>query len=167
VAEPVEEFGEAPFRGVDAAAPVESFEGGVAAAGGDFRGFALGAVVAPEVILVEGLKAFGEWDDSGASGIESDGGDRLAGDAGELEGLLSGGAERVHVIVVALSGVVRIFRFAVDGVFRAGGGEAAYFTVKEGDADTLGPEIDTGYDGHTSGIISHTMEAGVRPYHAD
>ena len=56
VAQPVQQLGEAPFGGVDAAAPVDGFEPGGARGGGDLRGLAPGAVVAPEVVVVERLE---------------------------------------------------------------------------------------------------------------
>ena len=76
VAQPVEEFGEAPLVRVDAAAPLDGFE-----VFGDGRvaviclGFGVGAMIAPEVVVVEGLQVGVDGDDAGAGGVERDGGD--------------------------------------------------------------------------------------------
>jgi hypothetical protein len=148
MAEPVEEFGEAPFGGIDAATPGEGFEAGGAAVGGDFGGFAVGAVVAPEVIVADGLEVFVHGDDGGASGIESEGLDIGAGDACLGEGGEHGLGESAEVVGVGLGGVVGVFALAVDGVLGRGGGEAAAFTVDERDAHALGSEIDSCDDSH-------------------
>ncbi len=78
VAQPVEELGEAPLVGVDAAAPLDGFE--VLAVGelGDLLCFFLGAVVAPEVVVVEWLEIFADGEDAGAGGVERYGFDLLA-----------------------------------------------------------------------------------------
>ncbi len=74
VAKPVEELGEAPFAGVRAAAPIDVREFGGVGFGGDLGGFAPGAVIAPEVIVAEGLELIVNRQDAGAGGVEGDGG---------------------------------------------------------------------------------------------
>src|SRR4051794_9098227 len=68
VAKPVEEFGEAPLGGVNAAAPVDGFEFLAMSGVGDFGSFALGTVIAPEVIVVERIHGGVDGNDGGASG---------------------------------------------------------------------------------------------------
>ena len=57
VAEPVEQLGEAPLVRVDVAAPVDGFEVFGKGELGDLAGLLVGAVIAPEVVVVEGLRA--------------------------------------------------------------------------------------------------------------
>ena len=73
VAEPVEELGESPLVGVDAAAPLDGFEMFAVGEFGDLLRFFLGAVVAPEVVVVERLEIFADGDDAGAGGVERHG----------------------------------------------------------------------------------------------
>src|SRR5271170_1538981 len=52
--EPMQKFGEAPFGGVDAAAPLDGLKIFAVCSVCDFRGFVFRAVIAPEVVLIEG-----------------------------------------------------------------------------------------------------------------
>src|SRR5262249_4120508 len=72
-AEPAEELGDAPLAGVDAAAPVDGLELGGMGGIGDLSGFLPGAVVAPEVVVVDGVELGIDRDDGGAGGVEGDG----------------------------------------------------------------------------------------------
>ena len=68
--QPVQEFGEAPLGGVDPAAPVDGFELPPVRGGGDLLGFAPGAVIAPEIVVVERLEIFTDRDNARAGGID-------------------------------------------------------------------------------------------------
>ncbi len=148
VAEPVEELGEAPLVGVDAAAPVDGLEVLGVGEGGDLGGFVLGAVVAPEVVVVERLHVLVDGDDGGAGGIEGDGGDGAGGDAGFGDDFAGGAGECGHLVVVGLGGLVGVFPVAFEWVLGDGGAEAAPVAVEQGDSDAQGSEIYACDDGH-------------------
>ena len=148
VAEPVEELGEAPLVGVDAAAPLDGFEVASVGEGGDLLGLAEGAVIAPEVVVVERLHVGVDGDDAGAGGVEGDGFDLVAGDAGLGEDVAHGGDEGGHLVGVGLGGEVGVFALAMEGVAGGGGAEAAALAVEETYAGTEGSEIDSGDDAH-------------------
>ena len=150
VAEPVEELGEAPFGGVDAAAPVDGFERGGAGGGGDLGGFLPGAVVAPEVVVVQRSEAVVDGDDGGAGGVEGEGFDILAGDTGGFQGALGREGEGGHVVGVRLGRMVGVFFFAVEGVVCGARSYAAFFAVEEGDSYAQGSEVYSGYFAHGS-----------------
>ena len=80
--------------------------------GGDFGGFLPGAMVAPEVVIVDGLEVRVHRNHAGAGGIERDGLDGVAVDAGLGERGAHGRGQRAHVVRVALRGVVGIFLLA-------------------------------------------------------
>ena len=135
VAEEVEEFGPAPFAGVGAAAPVDGGEFGLVGGLGDLGGFAPGAVVAPEVVIVDGLHVFVDGYDAGAGGVDGQGFDGMAVDVGFGDGGLHGFGEGSHVVGVALGGVVGVFALAVEGVGGGGEAQAAFCIVYERHAD--------------------------------
>ena len=153
VAQPVEEFGETPFGGVHAAAPFNGFEIFAMSHRGDFGGFGFGAVIAPQIVFVERNHSGGDGDDGGAGGIESDGGDLVAGDAGILKSLFGGGGEGAHVVFVGLRGELGIFAFTVEGIFGDGGIEDAFFAIHDGDAHAESAKIDAGYHGHIGLLV--------------
>src|SRR5947208_10895544 len=114
----------------------------------DFGGFVPGAVVAPEVVIVDGLELRIDGDDGGACGVERDGLDRVPVDSGSFNGTLGGGGERGHVVGMALGCVVGIFLFAEERVLGDSSAQAALLAVENGDADAESSEIDSGYDAH-------------------
>ena len=134
VAQPVQQLGESPFGGVHAAAPLDGLEFVSAREFRDERGFLLGAVIAPQVVVVEGDHAFADRDDAGSSRVERNGFDPIAGDARGLHGLPRRLGERPHVIFVRLSREVRIFAFAMQGIFGDRRGKQAAFAVYDRDA---------------------------------
>src|SRR5262249_13636075 len=82
VSQPVQQLGEAPFRRIDAATPVNCGKPFAMGGFGDFRGFGFGAMIAPEIVVVERPQTFVDGYDRGASGVESqslDGGSLDAG----------------------------------------------------------------------------------------
>ena len=147
VAEPVEELGEAPLVGVDVAAPLDGFEVLGAGEFGDLAGLFEGAVVAPEVVVVEGLELGVDGDDGGACGVEGEGDDVFAVDLGVGEDLAGGADEGGHLLGVGLGGEVGVFATAVEGVFGCGGAEASAFAVEQRDAHAEGAEINSSDEG--------------------
>ena len=148
VAQPVQQLGKSPLGGIDAAAPLDGFELFAVRGFGDLGGFAFGAVVAPEIVVVERLQILVDGNDRGAGGVESDGFDLVAGDAGLLERLARGGGQGAHVVVMRLRGVFGIFALAMQRIFGNGGVEQAALAVHDGDADAQGAEIHSGDDRH-------------------
>ena len=115
---------------------------------GNFRRLALGAMVAPQVVLVEGLHVFAHGNDRGTRGIEGNGLYLVAGDAGLLHRLAGGGGQRAHVVSVRLGGVFRIFTFAVQGIFGDRGLEQPALTVHDRHADAESTEVYASHNGH-------------------
>ena len=128
-------------------------------AGSDLFGFGLGAMVAPEIVVVEGLEIFADGDDAGAGGVESDGSDAFAGDAGFLKDGAGGADKGLHLVVMRLGGEVGIFAAAVEWVLRGGGADGALLAVDEGYADTQGAEVYAGDDRH--GAVSEKTITGT------
>src|SRR5260370_35109167 len=93
----MEEFREAPPRRVDAATPVDSGELFAVRGRGDFRGFGFGAVIAPQIIGIEGLEIFADGNNGGTGGVESDGENLIGGNAGLAEGGAGARARGAHV----------------------------------------------------------------------
>ncbi len=149
VAKPVEELGEAPLVRVDAAAPVDGFELLLVGEGGDLLRFVLGAVVAPEIVVVERLHVGIDGDDAGAGGIEGDGRDVCACDVCLREDVAGGPGEGVHLVVVRLRCLVGVLAIALEGVFGDSGSEASAGAVEERDSDAKRSEINPCHDGHT------------------
>ena len=125
IAQPVQQLGEAPFGGVNAAAPVESFQIAARAGVGDCARLGLGAVVAPEVIIVERIEV-GVYGNHGGTGrIERDRLNVFAAHAGRGDRLARGRNQRVNVIAMALGGVVGIVLLAKERIVGCGGALAA------------------------------------------
>ena len=151
VAQPVQQFREAPLGGVDAAAPVDGVQLSAARAAAVIsRGFFPGAMIAPEVIIVERLQAFVHGNDAGAGGVERDGFDRArhrSPAAASASRMASARAR--HVVRVALRGVVGIFLLAMQRILADARAQAASGAVEDGDPDAQSAEIDTGDDTHS------------------
>ena len=164
VAQPVEQLGEAPLGRVDAAAPVDGLQPALAGQRGDRGSLLPGAVIAPEVVVVERLEAFVDRDHARPGGIEGDGIDRAAVDAGLGDGAARGIPQGAHVIGVALGGVVGVFLLAEERIFGDAGAEAAAGAIEDGNANAEGAEIDAGYDAQWGppGDILSIMRGGPR-----
>ncbi len=148
VPQPVQELGEAPLGRVDAAAPVDRCQAARVGCGCDLGGLFPCAVVAPEVVIVDGLEVLVDRNDAGAGGVEGDRFDGRAVDFCVRDGAMRCFGERGHVIGVALGGVVGVVRLAEQRVFGDAGAEPSFGAVEEGDAYAEGAEVDASYDAH-------------------
>ncbi len=148
VAQPVEELGEAPLRRVGPAAPFDRRLAALVRHLGDARRLVLGAVVAPEVVVVERLHLVVDRDDGRAGGVEGDGADFLPLDPRRLECAPRGLDERLHVRCVRLRGVVRIVAVALDRILGDAVSDHPLAAVDDRDAHTLRPEVHPGDDPH-------------------
>ena len=148
VAKPVQKFRESPLRRIHAAAPVDGFELFAVSGRRDLRGFAFGPVVAPQVVFAERLHVLAHGNDRGTRGIESDGLDLVAGDAGFLHRLASGGGQGTHVVFVRLGGVFRVFALAVQRIFGDRGLQQPALTVHDRDADAESSEVNSSHNRH-------------------
>ena len=158
VAQPVEQFGEAPFAGIDAAAPVDRIQMAGVRSGGDLGGFLPGAVIAPQVVIVDGLEVGVHRDHAGACGIECDRLDGGSVDARVFDGAPRGGGQRGHVVGVTLRGVVRVFLLAMQRVRSGAGAQTPFDGIEDGNANAEGAEIYSGDDAHGNSCestISH------------
>ena len=82
-------------------------------------------MIAPEVVLVERLEVFADRNDAGAGGVESNGGNFSAIDAGGLKHIARGGDEGGHLVGVGLGGVIGIFATAMQRIGGRGGSDGA------------------------------------------
>jgi hypothetical protein len=139
----VEEFGEAPLVGVDVAAPVDGLEIFGEGEFGDLAGLFVGAVIAPEVVVVEWLQVGIDGDDAGAGGVERDGGEVVAVDVVFCEDAARGFDEGAHLVGVGLGSVVGVVAFAGEGVFGGGCAEASADAVEECYSNAEGAEINS------------------------
>ena len=143
VTEPVEELCEAPLVGVDVAAPVDGLEVFGEGELGDLAGFFVGAVIAPEVVVVDGLEVRVDGDDAGAGGVECDGGDVPAVDLVLFEDATRGFDERAHLVGVGLGGVVGVVALTGEGIVGGGCAEASADAVEERYTNAEGSEVDS------------------------
>jgi hypothetical protein len=72
VAQPVQQLREAPFRGVDAAAPLDRLEPLPVRERGDLGGFLPRTVIAPQVVVAERLQPGVDGDDARAGRVDRD-----------------------------------------------------------------------------------------------
>ena len=70
VPQPVQQLRKAPLGGIDAAAPVDGFESVLVRLRGDLRRFAPGAMIAPEIVIVERRHAVADRNDARTGSIE-------------------------------------------------------------------------------------------------
>ena len=109
--------------------------------GGDFRGFALGAVVAPQVVVVERFKILAYRNYGRPRGIKRDGYDLIAGDARLRQRRARDGCQRLHVVGMGLRGKVRILRRAMKRIFHRRRFQHSLSAVHYGRADTERSEV--------------------------
>src|SRR5713226_9747097 len=158
MAKPVEEFREAPFRGIDASAPVDRGELFAVRGCGDFRGFGFGAMITPQIIVIERLEIFADGNDGGAGGVESNGENLIGGNAGLSNDLASSSRQGAHMIFMRLRGVFGIFAFAVQGIFGDGGSEQAALAVHDGNSNVQSSKIHADNHRHVrSPLISSAL----------
>src|ERR1700744_2492341 len=153
VSKPVEELGEAPLVRVNTTAPLDGFDVFFVCEFGDLLRFFLGAVIAPEVVVVERFEVFANRNDAGAGGIERNRFDLRAVDTGFGDGFACRFDERVHLVLVGLRGVVGVIAFALERVFGGCSAEPASFAVEQGDAYAECTKIYAGYDGHPASSL--------------
>ena len=164
-------FGESPFGGVDAAAPVDGFEPLAVRGGGDLGGFFPGAMVAPEIVIVERLQVRVDRNDAGAGGVERDGFDgRPSMPAFARAGAVASASARMWSawLCVAWSGSSFL---RSSGYSATPAPEPSVRAIEDGDADTEGSEIDARYDAHAPDARRDdcTLDSlhGHRDQHAD
>ena len=113
VPQPVQQLGESPLVRINAAAPLDRFEIFAVGKLGNLLRLTLGAMVAPEVVVIERLQCRIDRNHARAGGVERDGLDMLAG-----RSRLSAATWRMaltsalHLILVRLRGVIRVFALA-------------------------------------------------------
>src|SRR5207253_2779497 len=69
IAEPMQKLRESPFGGIDTAAPIDGGQLGAMRSLSNLGGLAPGAVVAPEVVIAEGLQMLVDGDDARPGGV--------------------------------------------------------------------------------------------------
>ena len=146
VAQPVEELCEAPFGGIDTAAPIDRRDMHFARDSGNLRGFFPRAMVAPEIVVVERHQIFADGDYARAGGVEGDCRYVISLDPSGSESGAHGCCQSVHMICMALRGEIRIFALSMQGIIRGGKAEAAALAIEERNADVERAEVDAGDD---------------------
>ena len=116
--------------------------------GGYFFGFALSAVVAPQVVLTQWPQIFINRNHGRTSRIESDGFNLIAGNSRLLYGRVRSFGQCSHVVIMGLGGVLRIFALAVQGIFRNCGSKHSALAVHNGNTDAQGSKVDSGDNRH-------------------
>jgi len=127
---------------------LDRFEARVMSLVGDLGSLAPGAVIAPEIVIVERMEVFVDRHDARPGCVD---GDRLhggTGDAGGGESLAHCIDERRHVIGMRLCGVVGILTLAVQRVFANARTDAAALTIDDGNTDAQRPVVNSGHDCH-------------------
>ena len=95
---------------------LQLIETGGMGAGGDLLGLGFGAVIAPEIVLVERFKILADGDDAGAGCVKRNGGDAFAGYAGSFQHRAGGANQSPHLVVVGLGSEVWIFAPAMERI---------------------------------------------------
>src|SRR6516162_523293 len=105
-------------------------------------------MVAPEIVIAERLELFAHGNDAGARGVDGESRDLVARNASGGGGFARGLGECVHVVIVALGGVIGIVFLSMEGIFGESGAETSSLGVDDSDADAEGAEIYASYNGH-------------------
>src|SRR5579859_5206200 len=108
VAKPMKQFRKAPLGRVDATAPLDHFELFAARRLGDQRGFSPRAMVAPQIIIAEGFEIFADRNYARSCRVDGQSRNLVAWHLRGSNRLLHGLSKRLHVIRVALRGIVRV-----------------------------------------------------------
>ena len=116
VAQPVQQLGESPLVRVDAAAPFDPFEAKSVRLLRNLLRLGKGAMVAPQVILVQRFQALAHRNHAGAGSVQRNGRNVIPINAGSLERIAGGAGERRHLVCVGLGGKVRVFATAVQRI---------------------------------------------------
>ena len=148
VPQPVQQLREAPFRRIHAAAPFDGFEFFAVRCFRNFRSFLFGAMVAPQIVVVERLEILPNGNHRRARGIQRNGENLLARDSGFLQNFTRGRSQRPHVIGVRLRGEFRIVALAMERICGDGRCQQAALTVHQRNADVQSPKINPSNDGH-------------------
>ena len=117
VAQPVQQLGESPLMGVDPAAPLDRFQLFAVGELGNLLRLALGAMVAPQIVVIERLHACVDRHHARAGGIERDGLDLLARNSRLGQHRPHGADQRIHLILMRLGGEIRVFPLTLQRIF--------------------------------------------------
>ena len=148
MAQPMQQFGETPFRRVGAPAPLDRLEIFIACLARDLLRLRFGAVVTPKIIVVERLEARTDGNDARTRRVDGERHDILAGDGGVGERTADRTRQGGHMVGMRLRRVVGIVAAAMQGIVGGGIAEAAALFVDERHTHVQGSEIDARHDGH-------------------
>ncbi len=125
--QPVQQLGPAPFMGVDATAPVNRFQFPLMSLRGDLLGLAMGAMIAPQVIVVQRLQRVVHHHHAGTGRIQRHRQHIFAPHARLLQHASRGLYQRVHLVGVRLGREVRIFPPPMKRILRNRGSQPTTF----------------------------------------
>jgi len=148
VTQPVEQLGEAPLVRIDAATPVDCFELFAVREFGDLLRFGLGAMVAPEVILIKVLHLRIDRHDARAGGVKRDGRDLVTFDARFVDRHAGGGDQGAHLIGVGLRCEIRVLAAAMERIVCHSRTQTPSLAVHNRHADRERAKIHTSNNGH-------------------
>ncbi len=115
---------------------------------GDLFGLGKGAMIAPQVIVVQRFQPLADGNHTGAGSIERDGRNGAAFNASALEHIASSGGKRPHLVRMRLGSKVRIFAAAVERVRGRRGSNRSPLAIDQSNANAESAEINPGDDSH-------------------
>src|SRR5258708_26192869 len=107
-----------------------------------------GAVIAPQVVIVEGNEAFADRHYARTGCVKRDCGNLAAVGAGSAERLLHGHDQCIHVVRMLLCRVIGIFLFTDERILRDAGSQPPLPMVEDRDPDAQCAEIYASNDAH-------------------
>ena len=116
VAQPVQQLCEPPLVGVDAAAPRNAFKAQRMRLLRNLFGLGKGAMIAPEVIIVQRFQALAHRNHARSGRVQRDCCNRVAIHAGALERISGRRRECCHLVLMRLGGKVRVLAPAVQRI---------------------------------------------------
>ena len=154
VSQPMQQLRESPFARVNAAAPPNRFQPLAMRGVGNLRRFALRAMIAPKVILVQRLHVLVDGNHRRARRIERNRLNLIAANARLLQDFAASRRQRAHVIFMRLRRVLRIFTLAVQRIFGDGRIQQPSLAVHQRNAHAQGSEIDSRNNRHQQAPFS-------------
>ena len=113
VAQPVQQLGKPPFVRVHASAPFDSLKPQRVRLAGNLLGLGKGAMIAPQVILVQRFQPLTDGNHARSSRIQCNGRNHASIHPGRAQSLARGRGQRCHLVGVRLRGIVWVFAPAV------------------------------------------------------
>ena len=148
VTQPVQQLGKSPLVGVHPPAPLDPLKTHRVSLGGNLLGLGKGAMVAPQVILIQRLQPLAHRNHARAGRVERNGRNRAPIHPRSAQRVPRRGRQGCHLVGVGLCGKIRVFAAAVKGIRGRCGSDWAFQAVHKSDANAECAKINTGDNGH-------------------